>query len=465
VATDDDKVVYDVLDLEANREILVAAGQNIMPEKNWSRRSDNYKRMTIVALAKTDVDAHVDACFREALPDTAVANIDRHGTLVDVERKAESPASAPDAGKITGLSGSSWMVTDELVHKSGLRFRPSIGGTLDAGGEAVVGIVAIDTGSQTRLSSGEILTWDPTTPTGLEDDVELVADLDDAGEDTESIGAYRTRILERWSEGKEGGTASDWRQWVLGADTGVDGIATAYIYPNRAGVGSVDVAALKAGSGAARLLDAGEIATLLAYLNTVRPIGATARVLEVVTQSQDVEAVIQPESGGTFGPDWDDATPPEVLTWTAATRTLMFTAARPPSMDVGDRLVIDGTSGVELKIEALSGTDGVILEDALGQTPAAGMDVYSGGPLTTPVRQAILDHFDTLGPRVGPYGLGDWISTLRHAHLFESVQTTAGVLDHDLTTPADDVEPTAETYLNETEVALLIAGDVLVRYA
>ena len=71
---------FDVLDLEGNTELLVAGFANQLPDKNVGRNSDNWKRLRTVALAKTDLDAHVAACFRDALADTASeATINRQG--------------------------------------------------------------------------------------------------------------------------------------------------------------------------------------------------------------------------------------------------------------------------------------------------------------------------------------------------------------------------------------------------
>lgn len=456
-----DDQTFDALSLDDQTELMVAAHGNLLPEDNVARNSDNWKRLRIPAMGVTDNHAHIEACFRDAMPDRAgEATIERHGAIHGVPRKGATPASAEDAGLIKGANGSTWSTSNTLIHKSGLTFRPSSSGTVVSGGQALVGIVAVDTGPQTRLTKGEVLRWS-AAPTGLENEVELQVDLSDGGANVESIGDYRARILERTSQGSEGGTSSDWHQWALAAS---DAIATAYVYPNRNGLLSVDVAALKAGSGTSRLLDAGERAALLTYLNSVRPVGAAARVLEVVTETQDVEVIVLPESEAALSRDWDDNVPLEVDSWTAGTRTLVFTTTRPSSLAIGDRLVVAGTSGVVLVVESLSGTDGVVLVDAKGQTPGVGALVYAGGALTTPVRDAILEHFDGLGPRVGSYGVGGWIGDLRVSQLFEVIQTTDGVLDSTIVTPAANVSPSPESYPDDAQVRLIIPGNVLVRY-
>lgn len=453
---------YDVMDLDEQTDQQVASYSNLLPDKNVSRNSDNWKRIRAGAMATTDLHANIAVAWRDAMPDTARgAEQVRWATAVGLTKRGATAASGDNAGRVQGTNGSSWTTSDVLVHKSGLTFRAAAGGTLGAPGFALVGIVGIDTGPATRLKAGEVLTWE-TTPSGLEDEVELAADLSDGGEAEETEGALQVRILNRLAEKARGGTRNDWEQWTLESS---DEIATAHVYPNRNGNGSVDIAALKAGSGSTRLLDAGERTALLTALNLLRPVTAAVRVLEVTAQTQDADVIVTPpESDPSFAKDWDDSTPPVVSTWTAATRILVFNAARPASIQPGSRLVISGTSGVELEVEALSSTDAVVLVDDGGQTPAAADLVYSGGPLTTPVRDAILALFDSLGPRVGGFGSG-WTGSLRLSNLFETVQTTEGVLDSEIVDPIATVEPTPETYLNDTTVGLLVPGEILVRYS
>lgn len=452
---------FDVLSLDELTDLVVASFANLLPDKNVARNSDNWKRLRVLAGAITDLHAHIDSVRRDASPLTAKgAALDAWGYLFDVTRKGATPASADSAGLVRGTAGSSWATTDTLVHKSGLTFKPTASGTLVTG-EALVGVIGISTGPETRLAAGEVLTWE-TTPAGLEDEVELQAELASGGDAEEDDGAYRVRILDRIGLPAKGGAASDWKAWI---EESADYIRTGYVYPNRNGLGSVDVAALKAGTGSARLLDAGERTALLAVLDSKRPVAAAARVLEVLTQTQNVEVKLTPEIDPQWGRDWDDATPLVVSSWTAATRTLVFTTARPASMAVGHRVVVAGTSGVELVIESLSGADGVVLVDAKGQTPAATENVYSGGPLVAPVRDAIIALINELGPRVGPYGHGDWEGSLRMSRLFETVQTQDGVLDSEFVTPTATVEPTAETFHDDPQVRLLIPGNILARYA
>jgi hypothetical protein len=76
-------------------------------------------------------------------------------------------------------------------------------------------------------------------------------------------------------------------KWALDKDSGVTAITSVFAYPTRAGFGTVDVVAFHAGSGAARSLSGGEVATLLAWLKTKAPahLAGTPGALRVLTSS------------------------------------------------------------------------------------------------------------------------------------------------------------------------------------
>lgn len=449
----------DVPNVEELKSLLLALYGNALPEDDLSRGGDAYKRQTALAggivglhahIATVDDDVMVDRCDGERQ--------DRFGTIYKLPRKGGAQASAESAGLVQGTAASSWTTSDALVAPNGERYFPTAGGSLPGSGSSLIGVRSEDGGLSTNLDAGTVLTWE-STPAGLEDEVELQVALT-GGRDAEKNGAYRARLLNRVGEGAKGGTANDWEQWAL---AGLDSIATAYVFPDRNGLGSVDVAALKSGTGSARTLDSSERAELLAYLDTVRPVSAQARVLETTTESQSIEIHLTPKADAQFARDWNDSTPPEISTWTAATKTIQFTADRPSSMQAGHRFVIEGSSGAELEIESLSGTDSIVVADVGSITPTVGQNVYSGGPLITPARDAVLALIDSLGPRVGDFGVGNWESTLQ-VWALQNAAAVEGVLKPTPVTPSADVEPTAETYPDDDTINFLVPGNVLVRY-
>lgn len=455
-------------DLDTIHARLVADYQARLPDMDVSRHSDNYKRLRTVALAALALYYTARVIYDDLFPDTASgAALDRLGDIWGVTRKGATPATKADALRVTGTAASALTTGDELVHASGLRFQVNESTVIPAGGSVDVDVLAIDTGSQTRLNAGETLTFS-SPPAGVDAVAELQLDLDEGGADQESDGAYRTRILNRIAQPGMGGNANDYAQWALE----VEGVAEAYVYPVRAGNGSVDLAALKDATGTARILNSTERAALQAYIDDLRPVSVKAfRVLEVTTSEIDCDVQVEARPGSQYAWDWDDTGGPlEVAAWTAGTRTLQFTTDRPGDMEAGDRIVIktaagDG-DGAPIRIEALgAGSDDVILreEDVPAVAPVAGDDVYAGGELTAPVREAILDHYKSLGPAVGDYGTGEWDSDVNPRRLESVALAVEGVRNATTAAPASTQTATDPAFPADDTIELLIPGEVVVR--
>lgn len=448
-------------------ERLVADYQARFPSANLSWSSDNWKRTRVLALATWALMHAAQVTYDDLFPDTAEgAALDRLGRIWGVIRKGATPARASNALRVTGTVAAAVAVGDELTHASGQRFQVHGAGVIPAGLFVDVDIVAIDVGSSTRLNAGEELTF-ASPPAGINAAAELQLALDQDGVDAESDGEYRVRLLDRIAQPGMGGNANDYRTWALE----VTGIASAYVYPLRRGRGSVDLAALHAGSGTVRLLTSGERAELLAYLADLRPVSKKSfRVLEVTTTEVDVDLRVKPRPGAEWAFDWDDSGGPlEVAAWTAGTRTLQFTAARPGDMAEGHRLVLKTAagngSGAPLEIESLSSTDSVVITADTVPTvaPVATDDVYAGGNLTAAVRAALLAQLDALGPAVGDYGTGEWDSDVKPQRLEAAALAVEGTRDVECVTPAAAVLADDPVFPNDTTVELLIPGEIVVR--
>ena len=459
-------MAFTVPTLDELHEFLIAMLKALFPDMDVSRLSFPALFAKALAAAATDGHAHLVSVQADLLPDTAEGEaLDRWGAITGVTRKGATPGRKADALRLVNNSGTNEAVTvgQELVHSSGLRFQINENATVLAGSTADVDVIAIDTGSTTLLNAGETLTF-VTPPTYIEETAELQLAIDEDGNDAESDGDYRTRILARFSTPPLGGAQADYEAWALE----VVGVHAAYVYPNRAGLGTVDVAALHIGTGAARLLNISERETLLTHLEEKRPVHATVRVLETVEESTSVEARILSTGEALYAWDWNDETPLIVSSWTSGTRTLVFTTSRPDTMQAGHRIVLKklaGTgNGAPLVIESLSSTNAVVLEAAPDVAPVNLDEAYSGGELTTPVRNAILDHVNNLGtanPDATPYG--SWEAALRIAGLYRVLNGVDGVLDLVIVAPAANVEPVDPAFPNDATINVLTAGRVLVR--
>jgi uncharacterized phage protein gp47/JayE len=492
---------FKIPSLSETRDFLLGVGKALFPDRNYGNlRSYHAKRATFLAAATTQLHSHVDTVQKDLHPLTAGDDgpIDDWGEVKGRFRKGATPARKAAAGRVRGVNGTGVDADEELVDlATGLRYKIANATSIPAALFIDADIVAIDTGEQTRLLKGTVLSF-VATPVDLETEVVLQKDLDEDGNDEEQFGSYRKRVLAAFSDETAGGTQDDYVTWALK----LDGIETAYAYPNRAGFGTVDVVGLHSGSGAARELQSGEVAELLAYLKTKAPAhiaatGGPLRVLDIVTDPQSVEIVLTPNGESAFAFDWTGG-PLTVLAWTAGTRSLQFTTALPSTMKAGHRGSFKGVAtaqdGTEFKIEALSAADTIILEEAPAVAPAATDLFYSGGPLVTPIRNAIVAHMngetvyagragvplaqsavestvglEVLAEGIGPANpggiYGTWNGGLIRAVLGGIAIKKSGVRNYNIVTPAADYEATDDAFPNDAQIHLIIPSSVLIRGA
>lgn len=460
-------MAFTIPTLDETHEFLIALAKALLDDPDVSQGSFGWLWLRTLAGGVTDNHSHIANVENDLLPDTADDDMaDRWGAITGVPRKGATPARKDAAYRVFGTATTDVPDATELVHASGLRFQIVGDATVGAGGYVDVGIVGIDVGSKTRLNKGETLTL-VIAVVGLNDDGELQVDMDEDGVDQEKIGAYRARILARFSTPPLGGAQSDYVQWALQQT----GIAAAYAYPIRQGLGSVDLAALHEGSGAARVLLAGEVTALKASIDALRPVSVAAfRVLSVFTTPVDVEYTVLPDGDAASEFDWDDTTAPVVGAWDLATKKITFAAPRPPDITPGMRIIVKpiagGGTGEELVIESLSSTDVIVLEAVPALVPAVGDTIYAGGPLVQPIRaaiQALIDSLGTANPDAGRYGT--WEGNLRPGSIDRAARGIAGVLDGTVVAPGAVVQASDPPYPDDATIELLIAGRILVRRA
>jgi uncharacterized phage protein gp47/JayE len=465
-------VAYNPPTYDEMADFLVAHLKMLFPDLDVSRTSFPALLAKTFAAGVTDNHAHIRGVLADLLPDTAEGPaLDRWGGVVGVARKGATVARKAAALTVvnSGAVDRSLTIGTELVHSSGLRFALNETATVTAGTSRNFAVVSIDTGSQCRLDAEETLTFSAAPPAGIEETAELALDIDQGGDDAESDGDYRRRILARFQTPPLGGAQADYVAWSLA----LEGIDAAYCYPARQGLGTVDVAALHAGSGADRLLSGAERTALLGDLETKRPVGVTLRVLETLEQVTSVEVTVADTGEPAYAWDWDDQSPLQVDSWNAGTRTITFAFDRPDSMEAGHRIIIadaagDG-DGRQYVIESLSGTDAVVLEeqptghDGADLDPINGDTVYSGGELVDAVRDAVKAHIDQLGtanPDATNYGA--WEGNLRVGALYREVTAVAGVRDGTVVSPAANVEATDPAFPDDDTIYLITPGRLLV---
>lgn len=516
---------FQIPSMDQARDFIVALGKALFPKANiGSRRSWHGRKATYLAGAVTQLHAHGDSAQRDAHPLTAGDGppIAAWGDAVNVPRKGATPARASAAGRVRGTGGTAVTAGLQLRHEaSGLIFEiennatipgaPGVDGFVDA--DIVASEDAGSVGSTTNLGAGETLNF-LSTPPGLQTAVVLQVDLAN-GFDNEGFGSYRGRVLAALSQPTAGGNPADFVKWALAS---LNTIAQAFPYSNRAGRGTGDVAVFYSGSGASRAVSVADRASVLAYIQTQAPfqiagpnLGGVAplRILTTVPDPQNVEIRIETDGQSAFAFDWDDASNPTVLAWQpgGVTNKLQFAAALPSTLRAGHRLVLVGVAtaqdGREYTIDSIAGSDSVILVETPPVAPAATDKIYSGGPVVTPIRNAIVAHLDgqivyagrgltplpaataesqgvsivnldVLADGIGPANPAGkynspagpaWSGGILRAALFSIAKYQNGVRNVTIVTPASDYEALDDLFPNDSQIHYVTPGAVVIRRA
>lgn len=403
---------FTIPSMDRLRDLIVAVGKNLFRRSNFgSRRSYHGRKATFLSASVSSLHAHVDSAQRDVHPLTAGDGkpINDWGEATGTGRKAATPARKANAARVRGSAGAVLPAESRLRYEAaGLLFETTTNGTVpgvagvDPDSFTDVGIAGIDTGSQTRLDAGVVLNL-LSPPVGIQTQVVLQLAMDEDGVDNEPFGQYRVRVLNTFSQPSSGGNQADFVRWTLAS---LPQVAAAFAYPERNGIGTIDVVGFYNGTGAARALTDDDRAAVKLYIQRgnrpdlapfhISGEGGGLRVLETIPDPRPIEIRVTASGSDPFAFDWDDTGSPTVLSWNGTTRELRFSTTLPVSLRAGHGLVLGGVAtlqdGAPQKIEAISGSDKVILERAPVVAPAATDAIYSSGPLVAPIRNAILGH-------------------------------------------------------------------------
>jgi hypothetical protein len=251
-----------------------------------------------------------------------------------------------------------------------------------------------------------------------------------------------------------------------------------------------------------------------AYIQTLAPfqvsgIGGGLRVLTTIADPRPIEILIATNGQSAFNFDWTDGGTTTVLSWQpgGVPNKLQFSAPLPASLLAGHRLILVGVAtvqdGREYTIDSIAGSDAVILKETPPVAPAATDKIYSGGPVVTPIRNAIVAHLDgqivyagrglnplpaataeasgvsivgldILAEGVGPANPAgkynnaagpSWSGGVLRAALFSIAKYQAGVRNVTITTPAADYEALDDPFPNDAQIHYVTPGAVVIRSA
>lgn len=483
---------FDTPSVEELRDRGLRALNAELPEQRTGPGTLARAEMSAFARLVADNHQHIGALDIDVNPRTASERgLLLWSTVLDVPRRGATGARKALALELRGEPGAVIPMGAELLHPSGLRYRTTTAATI-AGAVAVTDIAAIDTGPKTRLSAGAALRL-IAPPVGVDQAARLVRDLDEGGFDQEPIGLWRQRIVQRWTQGAQGGNRSDYEQWVLAADTPFLDIVpqadSAYVYPHKPTLGSVGLVGLRLGVGTSRVLSGLEGAAIRLYVGERRPITDIVSMMTVRTRAVHVELMLRtlPRAAA----PWNDGDSVyTVASYDGASRQLTIAPALPPTLGVGHRLVIasaspdsSGADGHPAVVSALIDTTTVVLAPygnrsaPLAWAPAAGDRIYAQSEATERARQAVLDGYtlgcgvdaetvpgiNQLGPANPGHRYGDWLSDVTRDRLAAAALSVAGITSAEVITPISDVLAREFAFPDDLDVELLIPGQVIVR--
>jgi uncharacterized phage protein gp47/JayE len=439
------------------------------PTKNTSRGSDPYRLGRVVSGAIWTLGAKLLFFVKNALPDTAIgAYLDRWGAVYNFLRLQPTGSTGTDCLTVTGDVGEAVPEGSELAHEDGTLYEvTSVGKVIGADGTVTVSIAATSTGLATNKHTDEILTF--STPLdGVDAEATLVADLGD-GIDLESDAAYAVRLLAHIGDPPEGGAIHDYQEWALS----IAGVTSAYVWAHRRGRGTIDVAVLGSGTGADRVPGDAVLDAVTEYieghdgLNGKRPGNVDDwQLLTTETTPQNVLLTIEIDET-IYSWDWDDDGVGYTITANSEGSSTITVPTAPATVVEGVRIQVRGEealvtdrTGNVLTLSFENDYDDAPVDWFTFSVVDSTDVIRASGDLVRPVRNAIIELFNTLGPARSEWSATYWIDELKLSKLNAAVTDVDGVDDCTITTPAATTAPTTDDY--DEDVHFLIPGTIQV---
>ncbi|MEW5893390.1 MAG: baseplate J/gp47 family protein [Pseudomonadota bacterium] len=225
---------------------------------------------------------------RQVIIDTADGDmLERHASIWGVERKAASPAVGNIT--VTGSNGAIIPVDSTLARSDGAQYTTDAEATI-AGGTATIAVTAVEGGQAGNASAASSLSF--ATPIA---GVSVTATVDagglTGGADIETDDDLRARLLARIQAPPHGGAQHDYVAWALE----VAGVTRAWVYPAELGLGTVTVRFVR-DDDASPIPDAGEVAAVQAYIDSVRPVTADVTVVAPIAVPLNFTIDIVPDT-------------------------------------------------------------------------------------------------------------------------------------------------------------------------
>lgn len=431
------------------------------PNKSVARGSTPYLLLRAISGLIWMFLARLLFLDKERLPDTASrAGLDRWGEVYLFPAKGAVGAQRALALRVTGTVGAPVTNGASLTHADGTRYQiAQVGASIGGGGFVDVGVAAISTGLATNKIAGEVLTFS-APPVNVNAVATLVLNLT-GGADAEGTEPYRGRLISHLGDPPQGGAVPDYIEWALS----VPGNETAYVWKNRRGQGTIDVAVLGPGHGSARQI--ADLQPTQDYLDDMSRRPANVKdVLVLVTppQSQAVRMRIAIDETK-YRWDWIDDGFGYAVTAANIGLSQITVPTAPSEVVAGVRITVNGEeatvttrAGNVLTLSFANDRDDNPVTWFVANP--VGSNMRASGDLITPVRNAILDLFDRLGPaRDDRYAMTQWESAFQTDSAITAARNVIGCIKAAMISPTSDVVP-VDPLNGSTSVPYLVPGNV-----
>lgn len=245
------------------------------------RRADAEVLARVLAGAAHGLYGYIDWLSRQILPDTSESEwLERHASLWLSEGRKPAAAATGAVG-FTGVTGSVVPAGTVLRTAAGVQVATVADVTL-AGGIGSAAAEAVEAGAAGNMIAGTPLSL--VSPiAGVQSTALVAAGGLTGGADIEDDEALRARVIDRIQQPPQGGCAYDYVAWALQ----VEGVTRAWVYPQELGLGTVTVRFVR-DDDASLIPDAGEVATVQAHIDALRPVTAQVTVVAPVAVPLDI---------------------------------------------------------------------------------------------------------------------------------------------------------------------------------
>jgi uncharacterized phage protein gp47/JayE len=233
---------------------------------------------------------YLDWLARQLMIDTAEAeHLERWAAVWGVDRA--TPVAASGSIIATGNEGSEIPEGAQLESDSGETYATDSLATIDASGQTVVAVTAVEPGSAGNLDAAETLRF-VSAISGIDSEATVGAEGLSGGADRENDQRLRERLLNRIQQPANGGSRQDYARWTLEAHPDV---TRAWVYPLESGIGTVTVRAVC--DGLADIIPSVEVLEAIeSYLDEQRPVTADVFVVAPVAVPLDLSIQLTPDT-------------------------------------------------------------------------------------------------------------------------------------------------------------------------